>query len=136
VLSTADGFGVKFLRPSYTRSLEMQDNFCSEIPTVQNTRSLCDVELEISLLHRLSAQIPSNTAFGNSNEQALAAQIEVLSNQLSQEAVKHRYDNEAVDQYVYVCALFAAEWLYTNELAPSEDWLMMLFPEQGNQFVN
>ena len=114
----------------------MQDNFCSEMPTVQNTRSLRDVELEISLLRRLSAQIPSNTAFGNSNEQALAAQIEVLSNQLSQEAVKHRYDNEAVDQYVYVCAQFAVEWLYTNELAPSEDWLMMLFPEEGNYPLN
>jgi len=114
----------------------MQDNFIPETQTLQNTRSLSDVEVEISLLHRLSAQIPSNTAFGNSNDQALTAQIEVLRNQLSREAVRARYDNAAVDQYVYVCALFAAEWLYTNELAPSEDWLTMLFPDQENLFVN
>ena len=114
----------------------MQDRFVPELQTIQNTRSLRDVELEISLLRRLSAQIPSNTAFGNSNEQALAAQIEVLRHHLDQEAVKHRYDSESVDSYVYVCALFASEWLYTNELAPSEDWLTMLFPEQVTHYVN
>jgi predicted RNase H-like nuclease len=113
----------------------MQDNFF-EAQAVQNNRSMHDVEMEISLLHRLSAQIPSSTAFGNSNEHALAAQIEVLRDQLNDEAVRDRYDNDAVDQYVYVCALFAAEWLYKNELAPSEDWLIMLFPEQSKHFVN
>ena len=114
----------------------MQDNFLSETHAVQNGRSLCDVESEISLLRRLSGQIPSSTAFGNSNDHALAAQIEVLRDQLSQEAVRDRYDNESVDQYVYVCALFAAEWIYKNEAPPSEDWLIMLFPDQSNSLVN
>ena len=114
----------------------MQDNVLPETQIVQNSRSLYDVEMEISLLHRLSLQIPSSTAFGNSNEHALAAQIEVLRDQLNYEAVRDRYDNDAVDQYVYVCALFAAEWLYKNDLAPSEDWLTMLYPDQGNCFIN
>lgn len=100
------------------------------------TRSFKDIEVEISLLHKLCRQIPARTMFGNSNETAVAAQIEVLRCQLNREEVCERYRNDDVDQYVFVCAVFAWEWLCEGELAPSEDWLMMLYPEYGSRHVN
>jgi hypothetical protein len=114
----------------------MQKNLSTTDLHISNNRSSYDIEAEVSLLCKLKTQVPQTTAFGNSNHSALAAQIDVLQGQLSHEAVRDRYEIDGVDQYVLVCALFAAEWLYENELAPSEDWLIMLYPDQCSRFVN
>jgi hypothetical protein len=99
-------------------------------------RSSSDIEAEILVLSKLCHQIPSITAFGNSNRDALAAQLKVLRSGLTSKQVCELYDNDRFDHYVLTCALFASEWLYKGELAPSEDWLIMLYPDSAQQLVH
>ena len=99
-------------------------------------RSGRDIEDEVHLLGKLVSQIPRNTVFGDSNSCALAVQIDVLRNRLSVEEVRKRYERHQENEYVLLCALFAAEWLYGDTLAPSEDWLIMLYPDCYGNVVN
>lgn len=94
---------------------------------IPNDKQITD---QIAELKRLLPRIPPRTGFGDSNTDAIEAQIEVLEKRLTPQAVDDRRNFEDQDEddskwavYVGDCAADAARWL-TGETpeAPSVDW--------------
>lgn len=102
---------------------------------VRNIRNSQTIDAEIALLSKLSNQVPRETAFGDSNLDAVLVQIEVLNGRLSLEEIDSRYQNDETQQYVWLCARFACEWLHEEGVAPSEDWMTMLYSEQKQRWI-
>jgi hypothetical protein len=100
--------------------------------TALSTRSIQEIDTEVSQLHRLMEQVPTRTAFGNSNTHALLTQIRVLRERKTVDEVADEYDDDITDQYILSAALNASQWLYQEELAPSEGWMSLIDGQRVN----
>jgi hypothetical protein len=104
--------------------------------TALSTRSIQEVDNELSQLHWLMEKVPTRTAFGNSNTYALMTQIRVVRERMTVDEVGEEYDDDVTDQYILSAALDAAQWLYQEEPAPSEGWSSMIGQGAEGQRVN
>lgn len=93
------------------------------------------IAAEIAELKRIQPLVPPRTRFGDSNTDAIDAQIEVLEQRLDEQAVDDRRNFEDEDEaddakwsiYAGESAMDAARWLNGNRLdAPHTDWLILL----------
>lgn len=112
-------------------------------PTIERThtltphaRSTQEIESEISRLFSLLDRIPHETAFGDSNTDALLVQTEVLRERLTLDEVYEDYDDAVTGDYVLSAAFSAVEWLYDGEEAPSVGWLSMIGEDDRRPLVN
>lgn len=114
----------------------VQTNLLETMYSSRAVRSASDIEQEIATLVKLRERIPAETAFGDSNHHALAAQVDVLRRGLTIHEVRSSYGTMEQDTYIQMCATFAAEWLSEDALAPSEDWMIMLYADTVSATVN
>lgn len=80
------------------------------------------VEAQIARLQEIRPLVPATSWFGDDNQGAIDAQIEVLREDLSETQIDRRWDD---DTYIHGSAMHAREWLdNVNCLdgAPSEGW--------------
>lgn len=70
-----------------------------------------EIEAEIKALRALKPKVRKTTFFGDSNWDAIEAQITVLELSLSQENIDKNLDEEAWTEYEYNNALDARAWL-------------------------
>lgn len=93
------------------------------------------VEAEIAALQELKAKVPQRTCFGDSNRDGIEAQIEVLTQNLKEDAIWDRSHTEDEDdarreddslwkESVRDHALDARRWLVgeSEDGSPSEGW--------------
>lgn len=78
------------------------------------------IQQEIEKLKALKPRVRHYTAFGDDNRAAIGADIKVLEEDLSKDAIYDRYEDL---QHLLESALYARYWLDGDEeLAPSEAW--------------
>jgi hypothetical protein len=76
-----------------------------------------EIDVELRKLYGLENRVPAITAFGDNNQEAIQAQIEVIERNLSLAQVTDEYEDD--DDYVMSGALGASEWLRNDGQAPS-----------------
>lgn len=83
-----------------------------------------DIEAEIQKLEELKTTVRPKTAFGESNVEAIEAQIDTLRNALEEDDVYDRLDAGDFDERQKDSALEAIEWRDTesNDEPPSKGW--------------
>lgn len=78
---------------------------------------------EIKALIDLKPLIPSQSGFGDDNDGAITAQIEVLRDNLNFDAIDENRDSGEWDDYVYDSAIGALDWIDgRSKDSPSHDW--------------
>lgn len=90
----------------------------------QPRRSKSEIAEELRLLRGLSNKIPTETAFGDDNREAIRTEIHVISSEMTMAQLIERYEDG--DTYTLSAALNALEWLRDDGPAPSEDWKSMI----------
>jgi len=81
------------------------------------------IAAEIKSLSDLKPHIPSQSGFGDDNDGAINAQLEVLRDNLSFDDIDMKRDDGEWDDYVYDSAFWALEWMNGNSKdSPSQDW--------------
>lgn len=90
------------------------------------TRTVEEVQQEIASLRDLSGRVASTTAFGDSNDDAIDAQIRVLDEKLTFEQVVDEYEDVA---YTLSSALDAYRWLNEDDEPVSTGWRELVTAE-------
>lgn len=82
------------------------------------------IQSEIKKLTKMKPKVRHFSAFGTDNQAQIAAQIDVLKNDLDNDEIFDKYDHSGTDEEILGVALDARSWLdgeYENETL-SEDW--------------
>lgn len=82
-----------------------------------------DIQTEITKLEELKDKVPAKTGFGESNIEAIEAQIEALRENLEEDDVEDRYDAGDFTERQRDNALEAIGWRNEDEDdSPSKGW--------------
>lgn len=91
------------------------------------------IQAEIKALKEIRPMIPSRTFFGDNNWDAIDAQIDVLENNIHEDTIWNRCDEEEPDlgewkEHERDCALDARRWMDGEEpeARPSKNWQELL----------
>lgn len=84
------------------------------------TRS--EIESEIAALEAVKLRIPHTTAFGDSNHDAIDAQVEVLQEEMTEDDIYEKWPDDT-DMHTRTAAQEAQQWMDgESEDVPSADW--------------
>lgn len=85
-----------------------------------------EIQSEIALLQKLKPSVPKVTAFGDDNHNSIDAQIDVLTNKMSEDRIYEIYgDEEDLDfsEHTLNSALDAFMWMTEeNDESTSSEW--------------
>lgn len=87
-------------------------------------RTPAEIEAELYALNELLNQVPSASAFGDVNHEAITAQIRVIQERMNRNSLLTQYEDG--DPYILSVALDAFIWLWEDGDLPSEGWTAML----------
>ena len=83
-------------------------------------RTRIEIEEELNALKEVRSKVPTQTAFGDNNQEAIDAQIRVVTEQMDFEEVIDQFEVDG--DYILSNALDAVRWLEDDDLPPSESW--------------
>lgn len=81
------------------------------------------VRAEASRLWTLLTLVPPLNQFGDDNQEAIEAQLSVITEGLTVAETVAEFDNACTERYVLCAALTAVKWLWEGGEAPSDHWL-------------
>lgn len=85
------------------------------------------INAEITKLKTMKPNVKKNSMFGDDHHKAIDAQVEVLTQRMSDDQMYSTYDRSGVQESVLNAARDACDWLngYREEV-PSEEWADLL----------
>lgn len=87
-------------------------------------RERIEIDEELEALRELRDQVPATSVFGDDNQEAIDAQLEVIAHNMTELRVLDAYEDE--DNYTLSAALNALRWLREDDDPVSESWREML----------
>jgi len=96
-----------------------------------------EIKAEIAALMAMKPGVRSHSIFGDDNHAAIDAQLRVLTEQMSEDAIYAAYADEDAgdfDQYILDSADHAYFWMsgQPDYEAPSADWMSLVKPTSDN----
>ena len=89
-------------------------------PQKSNIRSTQEVDAEVSRLYQFIDKVPARSAFGDDNQEAIKAQIEVIAKRMTLEQVTTQYKDAG--DYILSAAWDAERWLREHDEPTSKGW--------------
>ena len=82
-----------------------------------------EIQAEIETLRKMKPTVRDITYFGDSNHDAIDAQIEVLSGEVDEDEIDDKVEDGEWAEHVYASARNAVDWMNgDSDDVPSEEW--------------
>lgn len=88
------------------------------------SRTRIEIQEELTALGDLLNEIPTTSSFGDNNQEAINAQIRVISYRMTVDELLSEYEDEV--DYTLSAAMDALRWLRDDDEPASESWNEML----------
>ncbi|HEV2692246.1 MAG TPA: hypothetical protein VG347_05065 [Verrucomicrobiae bacterium] len=86
-------------------------------------KTIDEIKTEVTKLKDMQPKIPAKSFFGDDNHGAIDAQIEVLEEDMDEDAINAKEDSEDWSRYAAESARGAREWMDgESDDQPSGDW--------------